>query len=339
MRRVGLIVNPNSGKDIRRIVGGGTTASYQDKVDLARQIIVGLLKSDVEEILMLEDPTGMSNRILSGLRDSDAGIAKVIDMRSDGTAEDTDRAVDEIGKKHCGCIITVGGDGTNRRVSRRCKQIPLLPLPGGTNNVFCEHWDGLVAGLAAGTFLKSGHLKKKLSWRSKRLIIESEGKPVNDALIDVVVSNNSEIGTKAIWEPESLNTLVLSQGLPTSIGLSAIGGMLEPIGPREEGGLHVTIHKSGRVGYSIIAGILPAVMAEVKVKDFDRLNIGDVVDLPSINGTLAMDGERELVMRRGEKWTVRLQDDGPWRLDVDCILREAVKRNWLTGFNEKDARC
>lgn len=338
MRRVGLIVNPNSGKDIRRIVGGGTTASYQDKVDLARQIIIGLFESNVEEILMLAEPTGMSRRVIDGLSENYSDIAKVIDMRSDGTAEDTDRAVDEIVMRNCGCIITVGGDGTNRRVSRRCKEIPLLPLPGGTNNVFCEFWDGLVAGLAAGAFLKSGKLKKKLTWRSKRLSVEHEGEPVNDALIDVAVSDNPEIGTKAIWEPESLAELVLSQGLPTSIGLSAIGGMLEPIGPREEGGLHIRMQKQEKGNHSIIAGILPGVMAEVEVNKFNRLQIGDAVDLPSVNGTLAMDGERELVMRQGHRWTVRLQSDGPWRLDVEHIMREAVKRNWLTGFDSQVPR-
>ena len=82
-------------------------------------------------------------------------------------------------------------------------------------------------------------------------------------------------------------------------------------------------------GRSIRAGILPGVLAEVNVKKFSRLNIDEAVFIPAGTGTLAMDGEREIVMRKGRHWAVRLQKDGPWRLDVDRTLREAVKRNWL----------
>lgn len=329
MRRAGLIVNPQSGKDIRRIVGGGTTASYQDKVDLIRRIITGLVHGGVDEILMMSDPTGMARRACNGLDGVFAEAARVLAMWSDGTAEDTDRAVDAMVDQACGCIITVGGDGTHRRVSRRCGEIPLLPLPGGTNNVFSEPLDGLVAGLAAGAFLSSGRARRTFCWRNKRLVVERDGEPVDEALIDVAVSDHLEVGARALWEPERLTALVLSQGLPTRIGLSAIGGMLEPIGPREKAGLHVQFKARRKEGRSIRAGILPGVLAEVNVKKFTKLNIDEAVFIPAGTGTLAMDGEREIVMRKGRHWAVRLQKDGPWRLDVDRTMREAVKRNWL----------
>ena len=266
--------------------------------------------------------------------------ARVLEMWSDGTAEDTDRAVDAMAEQACGCIITVGGDGTHRRVSRRCGEIPLLPLPGGTNNVFSEPLDGLVAGLAAGAFLSSGRSRRTFCWRSKRFVVERDGEPMDVALIDVAASDHLEVGARALWEPERLNALVLSQGLPTRIGLSAIGGMLEPIGPREKAGLHVQFKAREKGGRSIRAGILPGVLAEVNVKKFSRLNIGEAVSIPAGTGALAMDEERETVMRKGRHWAVRLQKDGPWRLDARGREAKLAERGrWISRDRASCISC
>lgn len=34
------------------------------------------------------------------------------------------------------CIVTLGGDGTNRAVAKESGAIPLVPISTGTNNVF-----------------------------------------------------------------------------------------------------------------------------------------------------------------------------------------------------------
>ena len=34
------------------------------------------------------------------------------------------------------CIVTLGGDGTNRVVAKGCGSVPILPISTGTNNVF-----------------------------------------------------------------------------------------------------------------------------------------------------------------------------------------------------------
>ncbi|MDP6084532.1 MAG: NAD(+)/NADH kinase [Nitrospinota bacterium] len=333
MRRVGLIVNPQSGKDVRRIVGGGSTASYQDKVDLTRRVITGLVGADVEEVLLMPDPTDLASRTLGGLDSGRQGRCKILGSWADGSAEDTDRAVEAMQSAPCGCIITVGGDGTHRRVARLCGPTPLLPLPGGTNNVFCEPLDGLVAGLAAGAFMKAGRARGDLCWRGKRLAVERNEAPFDEALIDVAVSDHGEIGARAIWEADRLKEVVLSQGLPTRIGLSAIGGMLEPLGPRESGGLHIRLNPRGKGGCVIRAGILSGVLAKMVVERVVRLEDAETVSLPKRTGALALDGEREILMRREESWQVRLDREGPWIIDVEKTLREAVARNWLNGMD------
>ena len=103
--------------------------------------------------------------------------------------------------------------------------------------------------------MKAGRARGDLCWRGKRLAVERNGEPFDVALIDVAVSDHGEIGAKAIWEADRLSELVLSQGLPTRIGLSAIGGMLEPLGPREGGGLHIRLNPRSKSGRVIRAGI------------------------------------------------------------------------------------
>ena len=104
------------------------------------------------------------------------------------------------------------------------------------------------------------------------------------------------------------------------------------MGPKEPGGLHIRLRPKGRGGRPIRAGILPGVLATVNVGRIARIKEGEAVSLRSRLGALALDGEREIVVRKGESWQVRLQGDGPWLIDVDRTMREAVKRNWLNGL-------
>ena len=46
------------------------------------------------------------------------------------------RAAQMLASIGAGCIITLGGDGTNRAVARGCGTVPLVPISTGTNNVF-----------------------------------------------------------------------------------------------------------------------------------------------------------------------------------------------------------
>ena len=62
-----------------------------------------------------------------------------------------------------GCLITLGGDGTNRVVAKACGDIPLVPISCGTNNVFPYMVEGTVAGLAAG-LVAGGQVKITEVW-------------------------------------------------------------------------------------------------------------------------------------------------------------------------------
>ena len=49
---------------------------------------------------------------------------------------DSSRAAKAMREAGVGCIVTLGGDGTNRVVAKECGDIPIMPISTGTNNVF-----------------------------------------------------------------------------------------------------------------------------------------------------------------------------------------------------------
>ena len=57
-------------------------------------------------------------------------------MNIEGNQKDSTRASEILDNMGVACIITLGGDGTNRVVAKACKETPLLPISTGTNNVF-----------------------------------------------------------------------------------------------------------------------------------------------------------------------------------------------------------
>ena len=63
MVAVGIIANPASGKDIRRLVAHGSVFDNNEKVNIVRRVVLGLDAMGVDEILfMRERPEGITSR-------------------------------------------------------------------------------------------------------------------------------------------------------------------------------------------------------------------------------------------------------------------------------------
>ena len=61
------------------------------------------------------------------------------------TEGDTMRAAAMMAELGVGCLITLGGDGTNRAVAAATSQIPLVAISTGTNNIFPVMVEGTLA--------------------------------------------------------------------------------------------------------------------------------------------------------------------------------------------------
>ena len=64
---VGIIANPASGKDIRRLVAHGTVFDNQEKTNIVRRLILAFLHTGVDRVLYMPDYHGLVEKAVSGL--------------------------------------------------------------------------------------------------------------------------------------------------------------------------------------------------------------------------------------------------------------------------------
>ncbi|MBD3646455.1 MAG: ATP-NAD kinase, partial [Pseudomonadales bacterium] len=64
MKEVGIIVNPASGKDIRRVIANGTVVTNQEKINTVIRMVMAMDSAGVDRVLILPDPTHMGQRVI-----------------------------------------------------------------------------------------------------------------------------------------------------------------------------------------------------------------------------------------------------------------------------------
>lgn len=328
MSKVGIIANPASGKDIRRLVAYASLMNNRDKTDLVRRIILGIDSTGVDEVLIMPDYHGLGAGAVSGLRQKDVQCTiSILDMGVTGTHEDSTTAIMLMKELGAGCVITVGGDGTNRAVAKGDCSIPLLPLSTGTNNVFPVMVEATTAGIAAGIISRGVVALDEVLSVQKRLIVTNNGYECDMALIDAVTLEQSFVGARAIWKLSEVRQIICTRAEPDNIGLSAIGGSICPVAPSDDAGLYLELGE-GKV--KVRAPVLPGVVQEVGIREVRRLRLGEEVGLSATPFLLALDGERELVVGGSDDIRIRVERDGPRVVDINMVMKQAVTRGFFS---------
>jgi len=331
MSKVGIIANPASGKDIRRLVAYASLMDNREKTDLVRRIILGIDSTRVDEILIMPDYYGLGSRALSGLgRENIRAKISILDMRVSGTQEDSTIAMKLMRELGVGCTVTVGGDGTNRAVAKANSFVPLVPVSTGTNNVFPAMVEATTAGIAAGVVARAVIDLKGVATTHKRLVITQNGSESDMALIDVVVLAQSFIGARAIWKLSEVKQIICTRAEPNSIGLSCIGGSVCPVGPEDDYGLYL---KLGEGNLKARAAVLPGVIREIGIQELKRIKLGEEVALSRKPCLIALDGERELNVGALDEVKVRLERDGPHVVHINKAVMEAARQGFFTRRN------
>lgn len=328
---VGIIANPASGRDIRRLVAQGTVFDNNEKTAIVRRVLLGLEAVGIERVAyMPEHDYGIIPRALS-LQSRETQKLRLamepLAMPVTGTGTDSTRAARLLAEMGARCIITLGGDGTNRAVAKGCGEIPLLPISTGTNNVFPSFLEGTIAGMAAGLVaLQRGgpQTTQRVPW----LEVSVNGKLRDYALIDVAISDLSFIGSRAIWDLSTVREVVLARVTSAAIGLSALGGALLDDGTGDENrpGMHITLGESDQ---QVLVPLAPGLITWVGVTAHQRLEIDSEVHLQSNTGTIALDGEREIELPTAAQITVKLRADGPYVVNVSATIAAAVQAGHL----------
>ncbi|MEJ5347652.1 MAG: NAD(+)/NADH kinase [Desulfosoma sp.] len=315
---VGIVANPASGKDIRRLVAHGSVFDNQEKVRIVRRILMGLEAVGVQSVFYMPDAYAIVDRALRGC--SVAMDVNPVPMAAQDSQEDSVKAAAWMETQRVGCLVVLGGDGTCRAVTKGTRSVPLLPISTGTNNVFPHVMEATIAGLAAGLVATGAVPLEESACRVSCLEVLCDNSPGDLALVDVAVCEGSFIGARAIWEVEKVRQLFLSRCRPESIGLSALGGQLTTIGPSEPTGLHMVM---GAGGPKISAAIAPGLIRSVSVERFERMIPGKPYPVLWQHSVLALDGEREMEVKRSMSVAVRLSLEGPFVVSVPRVMERA----------------
>jgi len=250
----------------------------------------------------------------------------ILDMPMQAGPEDSALAAKLMREMGVGSIIVLGGDGTNRMVAKGCGNVPLVPISTGTNNVFPFLVEGTIAGLSAGVVATGAVDIEKTCFPTKRLDIEKDGLLVDIALIDIAVSDNIFIGTRAIWDMSRVKEIISTHSHPSNIGLSSIGGCLAKNSNNDQG---IYIKVSEEATERVIAPIAPGIITEIGIDNFHLLEIDDCVDINFKPSILALDGEREFTVGREDRIRARLTKNGPRVIDINLALAEAAKKGFF----------
>lgn len=326
MGHVGIIANPASGKDIRRLVAYGTVVDNLEKVNIVRRLILSLAATGVSRITYMPEYYG----IVTGAMESicrqhrpDIEISAA-DMCMTGTQIDSFQAAAVMAKSGVRCIITLGGDGTNRMVAKGCSHVPILPISTGTNNVFPTFVEGTIAGLAAAVVAKGLVTGVPAINPSKKLNVYKNDQLVDIAIVDAIVLKDTFIGSRAVWDASRIKRIVVTRGEPHNIGISSITGNLLPVSPGDACGVELEV---GTGNLQLRAPIAPGLIACIPVRSYRAIKIGEVIEIAEAC-VIALDGEREVEIREGEKAQIELTFDGPQVIDAEAVLQAAVKQGY-----------
>ncbi len=325
MATVGIIANPAAGKDIRRLVAQGRFVPNQEKVNILKRVLAGLDAVGVERVVFMPDAALLGRGAMDGMR---LGLnVEFLEMTIFNEESDSSRAARLMAEMNVGCLITLGGDGTNRAVAKGSGSLPLVPVSTGTNNVFPSMVEGTLAGLAAGVVARGLVDLAATTTVSKRLEIYVDGALADIALVDLAISKERFVGARAIWDMDTIHEVFLARAEPASIGLSSIGAQLQPTNVADEHGLYLKLGSGGAV---VLAPVAPGMVIPVEVESWRAVQVGEKAEIGLKPCTIALDGERTFTVRESQEAHVSLSRNGPSVVSVEAALREAALNGVFT---------
>ena len=325
MALVGIIANPTSGKDIRRLVGQALVIGSREKVNIVKRVLIGLHSAGVQEVRILPDRLKIGSQSVHDLKHCHSQAiegVKILDMALQDSGEDTTRAAATLREMGAQVIITLGGDGTVRFAAKGAGDVPILPISTGTNNVLPKFIEGTVAGLAAGRFATSGsEQQRNLVDRQKKLIVSINGEIRDIALVDIVLMDGSYIGSKAVWDGKKLLQVAVTRGSTENIGFSSIIGNYRTILPENPFGGIAVISRDGNYDHQVSAVIGPGMIERFCLKDIRTIDPGERIPILSTRpAIIALDGEREIVLRENDMAEIQLSLKGPFFINIRRTL-------------------
>jgi len=334
---VGIIANPVSARDIRRVVAKAASLQITDRANIVLRVLAALRSCGITDVLMMPEHGGIGRHVARELaRELARGGAPYpavhpLPMPVTGTVADTHRAAAEMRRAGVAAIVVLGGDGTHRAVAAHCGGVPIAGISTGTNNAFPEQREPTVTGLATGLAV-TGQIPASVAFAAnKRIDVSVDGRVEEIALVDVALVTERCVGARALWKPEGFRELFVTFAEPDAIGMSAIAGLLEPVDRAESGGLMVRLATPEAGALVLTAPIAPGLMAPVGVAGWRRMPAGVPVVPEMKAGSIALDGEREIAFSAQDRVSLTLRDDALRTVNVGGCMRHAAQHRLLTN--------
>jgi predicted polyphosphate/ATP-dependent NAD kinase len=306
-------------------VAGASVFDNNEKQNIIRRVMIGASALGVTTFRYMPEPNQMAEQAADRLHG--AVTVEAVKTPRTSSALDTEHATRAMRDEGCSMVVTLGGDGTNRAAARGWRDMPVIPISTGTNNVFPSMVEGTIAGMAAGLVASGAVPLDHVSRMSKTVTVEIEGGEDDLALIDAALLDGSFVGSRAIWTAGVLRSVVLTRADPAGVGLTSLGGLTQPVGSDDDSGLLV---RCGEGKGSVMAPVAPGLMESVPLSEVRRLQVGESVTVEG-PGVLAFDGERERTLKPGQHATLTLKRDGPWLIDVRKTMNVAACNGLLRG--------
>lgn len=308
---IGLVANPASSKDIRRLTGLARVIDIEEKANLVARLLVGLGSVSGIEVVAVDDPAGLVRRGVSLAGKAGAPI-EYLSFAAEGSESDTRRGAGEAKELGAGALVTVGGDGTVRAAAEGWPQAPLVPVAAGTNNAFALTDEPTVIGMAAA--LAATQNSDLFSPTTAIEVQTTVGRSL--AVIDAVVVRDHWVGAGAIWEPSQLVEGLVTSARRRAVGIASVSAALGPLAF----GHARRLQFGGSTTVRAVFG--PGLVLDVPVEGFSDLPTGAEVILDESAGLVALDGERRLPAKGGTARVV----PGPRILDLERALATADSR-------------
>lgn len=317
---VGVIANPRSGKDIRRLVAHAPAPSDTSRIADVRGLIVGAVEGGADKVLVALDNHGLVQRAIEGLD----VVVEVVDIDADGTGDDTARAAAAMKDQGAGVLAVYGGDGTHRQVARGWRDAPIVAVAGGTNNAFPQLIEPTVAGAAAGLVVSSGvPLEELIAYQSLVIDVEIEGELADLALIDVAVLRGATGGSPSLWSLDGIEQVFIAVAEPWSIGLSALAGLIAPTSRTDDRGVLLDLDPDAT--QRVRAPIAPGRYVEAGLRS---VSVVEAEQSVAVRGpaVFAVDGERAGALGVNEWGSLTIRRNGPHVIDIRRTISLAVRR-------------
>jgi len=330
---VGIIANPASGRDVRRLTANAGVYSSTEKASVVQRLLGAFGATGIEHVLLAPDMTGIAAAVLKAsqgrnARESHWPRLTFLDMPLRQTVEDTRLAARMMAERGVALIAVLGGDGTHKAVAAEVGDTPLLTLSTGTNNAFPELREATSAGLAGG-LCASGRIPAEIGLRrNKRLLVREPGRGICEwTLVDVAVSSQPFIGARAISRAEDLAEVFVAFAEPHAIGLSALCGLWCPVSRQSPLGAWIRLSPDAKD--AVLVPLAPGLLQGCAVRACGSMQPNVPYSLSLTSGTLALDGEREIEFSVHDQPTVTLDPYGPISIDVEAVLAYAAHHRLL----------